>query len=531
MKVVTAAEMQTIDRRTMAEFEIPGLLLMENAGAEVVRAMESRYGDLSGKRIFVLSGKGNNGGDGFCVARHLAARKSNVISFLFSDVSNLTGDAKTNQGIVQNLNIPFVEVTSEEKLRYFRKQLDRAEIVVDALFGTGLKSELRGLFPKIIQAINNSGKNVVSIDIPSGLDASSGNILGECVSADMTVTFGLPKIGHVISPHRDRVGKLVVANIGFPNSLLESEDLKVSLLDDFSVGNSFSRRPLDSHKGTYGHVLVVAGSLGKTGAAILCARAVLRAGAGLVTLAVPRSLSSIIEERLVEPMTIPLPETEEGTISEKALPIIQQAARGKQVIALGPGLSTHPSCKILVQELLKSVEVPMVVDADGINAIKLSDLQYTKAPILITPHPGEMSRFLELTIQDIQENRIEAVQKTAQAYRTHILLKGDRTLISDPDGNIYINSTGNPGMATAGSGDVLTGLIAGFAAQGLSLTKAACAGTYIHGKAGDLAVRKLGELSMIAGDILRQTPQAIIQTLKASRPGKTSEEYRRIVRK
>jgi NAD(P)H-hydrate epimerase len=513
MKVVTAAEMQEIDRRATAEFSIPGLLLMENAGAEVVRAMESRYGDLVGRKVLVLSGKGNNGGDGFCIARHLAGRGVEVSCILFASSSELAGDAKTNFEMVCKQDILISEITSEENFGSFKYRLNQAEIVVDALFGTGLRSDLRDFFPDVIRTVNTSGKKVVAVDIPSGLDASTGKIFGECIDADLTVTFGLPKIGQVISPQRERVGKLVVANIGFPRTLLEADTLKVSLLDDSTVRSFFSPRSPDSHKGTYGHVLVVAGSLGKTGAAVLCTRAVLRAGAGLVTLAAPRSLNTIIEEQLVEPMTIALPETEEGTISERALPMIHQAARGKKVAVLGPGLTTHASTKILMEDLVKNLEVPMVLDADAINAIKLSNLEFTNAPILVTPHPGEMARFLELSVQDIQENRIEAVQKTARVYQTHILLKGDRSLISDPEENTFINPTGNPGMATAGAGDVLSGLIAGFIAQGLSLVQAACAGAYIHGLAGDMANRELGRLSMIAGDILKEIPKALNQVL------------------
>jgi NAD(P)H-hydrate epimerase len=520
MKVVTAAEMQAIDQRAMDEFSISGLSLMENAGAEAARAMESRYGSLTGRKILVLSGKGNNGGDGFCVARHLSERGADVYCILLASSSDMTGDARANLEIVRKLEISLVEITSGEKFGQLRNILGRVEIVVDALFGTGLHSELRGFFLEVIRTVNVSGKKVVAVDIPSGLDASTGKIWAGCIAADVTVTFGLPKVGQIISPHRERVGDLVVANIGFPRSLLEANTLKVSLLDDVIVGSFFPPRYLNSHKGTYGHVLAVAGSEGKTGAAILCARAALRAGAGLLTLAVPRSLNPIFEESLIEPMTIALPETEQRTISEKALPIIHKAAKGKKVVVMGPGLTTHASTKLIVDDLLKNLDIPMVVDADAINAVKLSNLEFTNAPVLATPHPGEMARLLDLSIQDIQDNRIEAVQKTARAYHTHILLKGDRTLISDPQGNTFINPTGNPGMATAGSGDVLSGLVAGFVSQGLSIIQAACAGAYIHGLAGDMAVRELGELSMIAGDILEKVPEAINQVLGAANRGR-----------
>lgn len=516
MKVVTAEDMQAIDSRAIAEFSIPGLLLMENAGAEVVRAMKARYGNLAGHRVLVLSGKGNNGGDGFCIARHLSEQGSEVSCILFGSTTDLAGDAKSNLEIVQKLQIPFIEITSKENLTQLKYRLNQVEFVIDALLGTGLQSELRGIFPEVIRIVNTSANKVVAVDIPSGFDATTGKILGESVHADLTVTFGLPKIGQLISPHRECLGELVVANIGFPRSLLEADSLKISLLDDAMVGGFFSPRAADSHKGTYGHVLVVAGSEGKSGAAILCAKAVLRAGAGLVTLAAPRSLNPIFGESLIEPMTIALPETKEGSISEKAIPIIHQAAKGKNVVIMGPGLTTHASTKLVVDDLVKNLEVPVVVDADAINGIKLSNLEFTNAPVLATPHPGEMARLLDISPRDIQNNRIEAAQKTAQAYRTHILLKGDRSLISDPDGNTFINPTGNPGMATAGSGDVLGGLIAGFIAQGLSLTKAACAGAYIHGLAGDFAARDMGELSMIAGDILEQIPKAINHVLDAA---------------
>lgn len=518
MKVASASEMQAMDKRAITEFSIPGLLLMEKAGAEVVQAMESRYGNLAGRKILVLSGKGNNGGDGFCAARHLKKRGSNVSCILFAHSTDITGDAQTNLTIARKLEIPFAEITTEKRLDQLRNHLDQADFVIDALFGTGLRSDLRGFFPEVIRTINSAGKKVVAVDIPSGLDATTGNILGECVNADLTVTFGLPKIGQVITPHRRFVGRLVVVDIGLPQPLLEDDRLKISLLDDKLVGSFFSPRVPDSHKGTYGHVLVIAGSEGKTGAAILCTRAVLRAGAGLVTLAAPRSLNPIFETQLIEPMTIALPETKEGAISDNALPIIYRAAKGKKVVALGPGLSTHPSTKLMVEDMVKNLGIPIVLDADAINAIELNILKFTKAPVLITPHPGEMARLLNLSSRDIQENRIEAVQKTAQTYQINILLKGDRTLITDPEGNIFINPTGNPGMATAGSGDVLAGLITGFVAQGLSVNQAACAGAYIHGLAGDMAALESGEQAMIAGDILKWMPTAINQVLKTANP-------------
>jgi NAD(P)H-hydrate epimerase len=367
--------------------------------------------------------------------------------------------------------------------------------------------------------MNEAGRPVVALDLPSGLGSDDGILRGPCVRATLTVTFGLPKRSLLLYPAAAAAGEVVVADIGMPAPLLREPAIAVEVLEPADMAAALPPRDPDAHKGTYGHVLVVAGSAGKTGAAALCSLAALRVGAGLVTLALPESLHDAMAAKLTEVMTAPLPETDERTLSRAALERLLPLLEGKAVVALGPGLSTHPSTAALVWDLMAASRVPLVVDADGINALghRLEALGKITAPLVLTPHPGELSRLLTVATQEVQDQRIPIVQKVAQTYNLTLVLKGARTLIASAKGQVAINPTGNPGMATAGSGDVLTGVLAGLIAQGGDLDLKVRAGVYLHGLAGDLAADALTEEAMLAGDLLERLPDAI-RRIKAAAP-------------
>ncbi len=509
MKVATADEIRQLDRTAIEELGIPGVVLMENAGVHVVRVIRERYPDICKKRMLIVCGKGNNGGDGLVVARHLFNQGIDVRVTLLAEKHLLKGDAKINFDIVAKMDIPIVEIISNEQLPAFRNLLQQADVVVDAILGTGLNEAVRGLYKHIIESLNKSRKPIIAVDIPSGLSADTGVVLGSCIRADVTVTFAVPKRGVVLYPAADYVGDLKVVDISIPQRLIDHSDLQVHLLEYADIRGGFRQRQPNTHKGTYGHVLVVAGSPGKSGAAVMAGRSALRTGAGLVTLAVPENLRVPLEIPTLEVMTTSLPETIKGTISIDAYDEIMNLSRDKRVVALGPGVTTHPSTVELVHRLVKTLKIPMVIDADGINAIAQNPdvLSEAKAPVVLTPHPGEMAR-LAPNVR-IQNNRIPVAQETAQKYHSFIVLKGVRTIIAAPDGSVFINPTGNPGMATAGAGDVLTGIIAGLISQNIIPVEAAKIGVFLHGLAGDIVAEGNGEYGLIAGDIIDAIPQAI----------------------
>ncbi len=509
MRVATADEIRELDRKATEELGIPGVVLMENAGIQVVQVMQKRYPDLKKCRVLIVCGKGNNGGDGFVVARHLYNRGIEVRITLLAEKQQLNGDAKLNFEIAAKMNLPIVEITSNEQLPAFRNLLHQADVIVDAILGTGLKNAVKGLYKHVIESINKTNIPIIAVDIPSGLSSDTGAVLGSCIHADATATFAIPKRGHSLYPAAAYVGKLEVVDIGIPKKLVDTSGIKIHVLESGNMKKSFRDRSPNTHKGTYGHVLVIAGSPGKAGAALMTGRSALRTGSGLVTLAIPKNLRVHLEIPTLEVMTASLPETVKGTVSVDAYEEIMTLTTDKRVLALGPGLSTHPSTVELVYRLIRTVEIPMVIDADGINAIALNPdiLLEAKAPIVLTPHPGEMARLVPNT--PIQNNRIPVAQETAQKYNVYLALKGARTLIVSPDGHVYINPTGNPGMATAGSGDVLTGIIAGLISQSVIPLEAAKTGVFLHGFAGDMVAAEKGEFGTIAGDILEAIPYAI----------------------
>ena len=510
MKIVTSDEMRRLDREAVDTYGIPVLLLMEQAGMGVVREMERRFGDLAGRSIVIAAGKGHNGGDGLVAARHLLHRGAHVRVFLAFPAPAMQGEAKIQAEIVRRLGGSILDPSAFDRAA-FRSALDDADLAIDALVGTGLSSPLSGFLAELVGDLNAARAPVVAVDLPSGINADTGEVLGAAVRAELTVTFALPKRGHFLPPGSEHTGELRVVDIGIPKRALDQPALALSLFGEADAAARVPGRPREGHKGTFGHVLVVAGSVGRSGAAILTSRAALRAGAGLTTLACPESVLRSGEEKPAEIMTLPLPETAEHTLAARALDPLLSAAKQATVVAIGPGLSTHPETQSVVRELIARLTVPMVIDADGLNALAdhLDPLRRPHPPMVLTPHPGEMGRLTRLGAREVQRRRIDLAADFARAHQAVVVLKGARTVVAAPDGRTTINPTGNAGMATAGTGDALTGAIAAFMAQGLSAEDAARLGVYVHGLAGDAVAAERGERGMLAGDLVEGIPGAL----------------------
>ncbi len=511
MHLLTADEMREMDRQTIESFGLPGRVLMENAGRGAARVLLKKFPDLSTKQVAIAAGRGNNGGDGFVIARYLAHAGVSVTVYLLSDPKRLSGDAADNFNLLAPLDIPVRQVTDENSFSQLKSEMAHHHIWVDAILGTGLNSEVKGFFKSVINYINELSRPVFSVDIPSGLHTDSAKPCGACIRADITVTFAFAKIGHIQLPGADYTGELHIIDIGIPPHIAGNVPSRHHLITQETLKSLIVPRTDDIHKGKTGHVLVIAGSPGKTGAAALAAMSALRTGAGLVTLGVPKSVNPIVESQAIEVMTVPLPETETGSHTEESIETILGLLEDKKCLALGPGMGTNERTKALVNILLQECPVPMVIDADGLN--NLADnpeiLHNRKSEIILTPHPGEMARLAGTTSKDIQENRMASAREFAAKYNVHLVLKGARTLIAHPDGHIYINPTGNPGMASAGMGDVLTGVLAGFISQGYSPQEATRLAVYLHGDAADKIAVSKGPYGYIASDIMKTIPEVI----------------------
>ncbi len=511
MRLVTASEMASLDRRTIEEIGIPGMVLMENAARGAAGFFLEFLPDILTRRITVLAGSGNNAGDGFVLARifHGMGAKTGVVCL--RDPERLQGDALTNFRIMGRIGVP-VQVWSEaQEFEAQWRAIAESEVVIDAILGTGLKSEVQGLYRQVIDRLNDLDVPILAVDVPSGLDASTGKILGNAVRASATATFGCLKIGQVIDPGRERVGELRLVDIGIPPQVVEKSGVQRWWLDGSLVSGWLHPRPEDAHKGTCGHIAVLSGSRGKTGAATLICQGAARVGAGLVTLFIPESLNSILEVKLTEAMTWPIPETEEQSPSIAALDPILELLAGKQAFAMGPGISTHASTGRLVRGLLAQCPCPMVLDADALTLASddVSVLGSAGHPIVITPHPGEMARLLSSTTKSVQEDRLGTASRFSQEHGITVVLKGSRTIIAAPDGRIAVNGSGNPAMASGGMGDTLTGMIAGLLAQGCEPFRAACLGVYIHGAAADRRIGHIASRGLLASDLLEEIPGII----------------------
>lgn len=513
MKVANCSQMRNIDQTAIHDMGIPGIVLMENAALKVVEQIKAILGEVSYKSILVFCGKGNNGGDGFAIARHLYNMGANVLVVLIADRNEIKGDALTNLKIIEKLDIKVVQVQDESLLEEIAASLYLCDMVVDAIFGTGVKGTIDGVEADIIQLINYSGRYVLSVDIPSGINGDDGQVCGICVNADKTVTFALPKVGLLSYPAADYVGELIVADISIPNSIIEAQNININIIEKEYVKDVIPMRKNDSNKGDYGKVFVIAGSTGMSGAAVLASLGALRSGAGLVTAGVPESLNDVMEIKLTEVMSFPLEDEGRGILAHSCIMQIFEKMDKMDVLVYGPGLSTDKNVEEILLDILKKSEIPIIIDADGINVLakNINVLKECKCPVVVTPHPGEMSRLTGLDIGYIQTHRIEVASDFARQWNVIVVLKGASTIIAWPDGEVYINGTGNAGMATGGTGDVLSGVIASLIGQGLEADEAAVAGVYLHGTAGDLAAKDKGQHGLIATDIIEALPAVFLE--------------------
>jgi NAD(P)H-hydrate epimerase len=519
MKILTASEMQRIDRLTTERYGVPSLTLMENAGRRVVDFLTAHLAPLAEQRIVILCGKGNNGGDGLVVARLLRAQGIHPRVLLFADPSGLRGDAAANYARLASSGPPEI-IPAPATWQSLAASLLKTTVFVDALLGTGLTKPLEGFLLEVVRDINTRfpAARVLAVDLPSGMSADSGELIGEHMRADFSVTFTAPKIAHVFPPACERVGEWVVEQIGTPAEALETDpSLSLNYVEAKDVRWIGKPRAPAANKGNFGHVLILAGSVGKTGAAAMAARAALRAGAGLVTVATARSALPVIASLGMEYMTEALPETEDGGISLRALEgeRLDRLMTGKTVLAVGPGIGAHPETAEFVRTVVNKYSLPLVLDADGLNAFdgRMESFRQDFRPAgtaVFTPHPGEMARLAGKTTAEIQSRRLIVAREFSQKFGVTLVLKGFRTLIASPDGQVWVNPTGNPGMAKGGTGDVLTGLTAGLLAQfpAHPVGEVAAAAVYLHGLAGDLAAAELGQHSMLAGDLVEKIPAA-----------------------
>ncbi|MEC9488180.1 MAG: NAD(P)H-hydrate dehydratase [Halanaerobium sp.] len=512
MKVVTGEMMRELDRKAIEDTGIPGLILMEHAGYLSAELIYDYLQETGGISVTIITGKGNNGGDGLVAARHLAHQGCEVKVLLACSPEEIEGDAAVNLDIVLNmgLEVAIWEGLSPEERALFCLASD---LLVDGLLGTGIKGNVRGKANDIIKFMNSLPQPVIALDLPSGIEASSGRVMGVAVQAEATLSFGLPKLGNVNQPGSDYNGRLHILDIGIPHQLIAEAPDEYRLLTGDSFTPEILHRTANTHKGDYGRCLVIAGSRGMAGAASLSSRAGLKAGTGLVYLAVPDSLYSQATwpaEVVLRPYT----DRGQGFLTEDGAEEVAANLAEYDVVVMGPGLGCQKETRAAVNNLLDRAETPLILDADALNCLDgLARLEKRDQPTIITPHPGEMARLLARDVRWVQGHRIEAARQVAKSNGIWVILKGSRTVVAEPAGRININSSGNPGMATAGAGDVLTGLLGGFLASlpGLDINRKINLAVFLHGLAGDLASKRLGEISLQAGDIIEELPNAIMK--------------------
>ncbi len=510
MKVLTAEQMQSVDRRTIEEIGLPGVVLMENAGRGVAEEIAQHFTTAGSSRALILAGKGNNGGDGYVIARHLLDRGWDVKTMVLAEREAIKGDAALHLSILDNCGGEIVFVLDDESLAGAFADVDASTVLVDALFGTGLTKPVQGLYLKAITWLNQQSSPVVAVDIPSGIDSSTGRVLGVAVNAALTVSFAFAKVGQVSYPGAGLVGDLVVIDIGIPEQVAGQVTTDCLLIDAAEAERLLPIRSSDGHKGTFGHLLVVAGSTGKCGAAVMAAESGLRGGAGLVTLACPQSVQPTIASCLTEVMTAPLVDLN-GEVSLQAFDALLKLVEGKQALAVGPGLGLGKETSDLVCRLVQDSGLPMVLDADGLTALcgqlHIFERQADRQ-LVLTPHPGELARLTGLSIAEIQADRFAVARDFAVRHGVVLVLKGARTLIASPDGRVHINNSGHAGLASAGMGDVLTGLIGSLLAQGLDALNAATLAVYLHGLAADRLLATFGDAGLLATDVMYELPAA-----------------------
>jgi len=500
MKIVDAAQMRNIDRRATERFAIPSIVLMENAATAVVDAIFTHYPDCD--RVAIFCGVGANGGDGFAVARHLENRGVVPVILIAGERAKYSGDALTNLTICERLGIPMYDVTSpiDEALVHAAD----ADVIVDAIFGTGLNRAPEGIHAELIRAIAELRRPVIAVDLPSGANASSPVPFDPCVNAEVTVTFAAPKLCHVFEPAASYCGEVIVADISIPEAAIEDENVTLALITPRDVQPLIAPRLSSTHKGTYGHLGVIAGSPGRSGAAVMCARGAIHTGVGLVTVMTDGETAKLVHAGAIEAMTVSGDDI--STFIEK-----------KSAVLIGPGLADDDASYARVRDLVAAIELPMIIDASALNAFasRASELNPHKRPRVITPHPGELARLLGTTTSEINDDRIGAARDAARITNCVAVLKGYQTLIADPEGQVRVNPTGNPGMASGGMGDVLAGIIGAFLARDVDPFEAACCGVYLHGLAGDILKEEMGDTGLAATDLAERVPLAI-QRLRAT---------------
>lgn len=508
MRLATPDQMNSIDAHAINSMGIPSLVLMENAALRVVQAAADMLGGIDGRDIVLIAGRGNNGGDALAAARHLKNMGAGCTVFLLFSRSEARGDAAVNLGIIERMGLQILELTEDTGLDGFQNRVGTADLIVDGIFGTGLKGAAAGIAADVIRRVNTTGVPVLSIDIPSGVCGKTGKILGSCINASRTVTFCLPKAGLAVHPGCGHTGRLDVVDIGIPEQSIEQAGIKSHIIDRELVSAMLPARPQESNKGDFGRILLLTGSAGMTGSGCLCADAALSTGAGLVYLGVPSSLAHIYGSYIAEPIVIPLADEGSGRLSLQSMPGIIEALGNKDAVAAGPGLSAGMDIAEIIGLLVRECRAPLVLDADALNAISLNKdiLKDLKPGTVITPHPGEMARLTGMTTAGVMEDRVGTAVGFAARWGAVTVLKGSRTIVALPDGSYYINVTGNPGMATGGSGDVLTGVIASLAGQGMKPADAAVAGVFLHGLAGDAAAERLGQHGMLPRDMVAELP-------------------------
>ncbi|MBI1912540.1 MAG: NAD(P)H-hydrate dehydratase [Deltaproteobacteria bacterium] len=511
MKLADARTIQSMDRAAVEDYGISGLQLMENAGRGLAEIIKRELSGIQNPQVAILAGKGNNGGDGFVAARHLKNSGISAYVLSLSKMEEIKGDAGSNASSWHKMGGEIFPLSTKQDLKNFENELRGSDIIVDAIFGTGLSSKVLGIHAEVINHLNSLNKKVIAVDIPSGIDATTGSVLGCAVKAYLTVTMAMPKLGLYVYPGRSYAGRVETVDIGIPSKLLDT-DLKWNLITEDDLRKILKPRVPDSHKGLYGHLLVVAGSTGMTGAAYMAGISAMRVGAGLTTVAVPESLNPIMEVKTTEVMTKPLPETESRTVGLVSLEKVKEIMEGKDALVIGPGVGNSEDIYNLIKAVIKVVKTPLVIDADGLNSIAghpeiFKDLA---TEVILTPHPGEMARLLDVRTSDVQADRVGSATRVAKQTGATVVLKGAGTVIADPKGKIFINPTGNPGLATGGTGDILAGMIGGLLAQGYSAIEASTAAAYMHGLAGDeLKNAQGGEIGMIATDLLAFIPKII----------------------
>ncbi len=519
MKVATAPQMAELDRMTIEQYGIPALVLMENAGRScterILRILQNKVGAPEEASVAIVCGRGNNGGDGMVIARHLHSRGVYVEVFLLSEVDSLSPDARKQYEIIRKMDVECRIIRDPEGVEDLRTYLEEVHLCVDAILGTGLSSVLEGIVRSVVETINLSLATVFAVDVPTGIDATSGRILGEAIRADYTGTFGLLKLGQVLLPGSIHCGDTDIYDIGIHSKAVFDANIKTEVLEDRMVKSMLSIRPPDFHKGDAGRVYVVGGSPGMTGAPCLAGHAAMRMGAGLITVVVPGSLRPVVEAKLMEVMSVGVEDGGSGYFPKDCIAELLEKITRADFVVLGPGLGSYPHSTEFMAEIVPQIRVPFLIDADGLNALasQVGILRMAGAPCIITPHPGEMSRLTGESIEAIEASRVGTAQHFAEEKKVTVILKGARTIVATPKGDVFINTTGNPYMASGGMGDALSGMVAALASQGLSPTDAACAGVFLHGMSADILVRRHPMSTVSATDVIENIREALQKTL------------------